>query len=125
MAGGGIGLVVASPVFYVVASFVTASRPAEADAALGRWVTEDGESSLALSPRNVAKFSNFPGLGTGKGMVRWSESGLEVGWPIKGYVPLVVERWPEAQPAGADPAQTQQSMVVNDVHLVRDPEERV
>jgi hypothetical protein len=97
--GAGLGLMIASPVFYVVASVAFSGRPMHADKAVGRWISEDGESSLAISGRNTAKFRDFPGLGTGKGVVRWEGEGISIGWPIKGYTTLRVSHWPtESEP---------------------------
>lgn len=104
---------VASPLFYLIATVALSQRPEHANTTVGRWMTRDGESSIAISGRNTAKFRDFPGLGTGKGIVRWSDDGLAVGWPIKGYTEVTVTHWPSAE---------EPTLVANGVELVSEDE---
>lgn len=119
MAGAGFGLMLASPLFYFAANQAFTTTPEHARGIVGKWTDEDGEVTLAVSPRNMAKFSNFPGLGTGMGAVRWTDGGMEVGWPIKGYAQVNVDAWPSADDAEA-PSDGSDRLVANGVELSRD-----
>lgn len=119
MAGAGFGLMLASPLFYFAANQAFTTTPEHARGVVGKWTAEDGEVTLAVSPRNMAKFSNFPGLGTGMGAVRWTADGMEVGWPVKGYVPVKVDAWPAGGDAEA-PADSADRLVANGLELSRD-----
>jgi hypothetical protein len=83
------------------ADIVLSKRPAVADGAVGTWRSADGEVTISISPRNTAKFSHLPDIGTGRGAVRWEAdgTGFLLGWPIVGYKKVEVARWPSSEAA--------------------------